>query len=146
MTFSAKPGICKLLACGLAAIAASVRAELVVIVHPDSGLEQLSKSQVVNIFLGSHRRLPNGVAATPIDMDVNTPERTQFYRSLVNRDANQMAAYWSRLVFSGSATPPAQARDWQEVVRTVASNPEAIGYVERKNIGSTRVSVVFSVP
>lgn len=117
-------------------------AELAVIVNPQSGVEQLTKSQVINIFLGSHRELPSGLPARPIDLPANLPEKTQFYRSLVNKDLDQMAAYWSRLVFAGSTLPPVQANTQQDVIQYVAANRGAVGYVERKSVDA-RVRVVL---
>lgn len=123
----------------------SAMAELVVIVNPQSGIEQLTKSQVINIFLGHHRELPNGMAATPVDLPASAPEKAQFYRALVNRDLDQMAAYWSRLVFAGSTTPPNQASAVQDALQYVATNRGAVGYTDRKNVDG-RVRVVLVLP
>ncbi len=134
-----------ILSIGLLCMTTQVRAQLAVIVNPQSGVEQLSKAQVVNIFLGSHREFPTGIAAKPIDLGATAPEKAQFYRALVNRDLDQMAAYWSRLVFSGSTVPPVQANSWQDVLQMVANNRAAIGYVDVKYVDPARVKVVFTV-
>lgn len=117
-------------------------AELVVVVNPQSGVESLTRTQVVNIFLGHHRELPNGKAASPVDLPANSPEKAQFYRLLVNKDLDQMAAYWSRLVFAGSTAPPHQAATVLEAIQYVAENRGAVGYMDRRNVDS-RVRVVL---
>ncbi|MDR1708844.1 MAG: hypothetical protein LBS70_03905, partial [Candidatus Accumulibacter sp.] len=114
-----------LLLCG-----GGARAGMAVIVNPANQIDRLSKSQVINIFLANSREFPNSVAVSPIDLGADSPENARFYRALVNRGPEQMQAYWSRLVFSGKATPPAKAASWQDVIQAVAANPHAIGYVD----------------
>ena len=120
-------------------------AEIVVIVNPQRGVEQLSKSQVINIFLGSHREFSGGLPAQPVDLPSSSAEKVQFYRSLVNKDLDQMAAYWSRLIFAGSTTPPKQLSAVSDVLQYVATNRGAVGYVDRQSVDS-RVRVVLILP
>jgi ABC-type phosphate transport system substrate-binding protein len=127
------------------ALSAVAQADLVVIANPQSGVDQLTRSQVINIFLGSHREFPNGLPAKPIDLPVAAPEKAAFYQGLVNKDLDQMAAYWSRLVFAGNTSPPTQANNLQSAVQTVASTRGAIAYVDRRDVDPLRVKVVFTV-
>jgi ABC-type phosphate transport system substrate-binding protein len=141
-----KPGVSALVLLALLALACSAHAELAVIVNPRSGVEQLSRSQVINIFLASNREFPGGEPAVPIDLPPGTPENVQFYRALVNRAPEQMSAYWSRLVFSGKASPPLKAGGWKEVIQAVAANPRAIGYVDAEHVDPARVKAVLVLP
>jgi ABC-type phosphate transport system substrate-binding protein len=137
----------KLLFAALFGASLCARGELVVIVNPQSGVDQLTRSQVINIFLGNHREFPNGLRARPFDLPTGEPDKELFYRSLVNKDLNQMTAYWSRLVFAGKTSPPQQAGDSREVTQVVATSRDAIGYVERQSIvdpGSIRI--VYTLP
>ena len=127
-------------------LVAHAHAELVVIVNPQNGVEQLSKTQITNIFLGNHREFPDGMPAKPVDLPVAAPEKALFYRALVNKDLDQMAAYWSRLVFAGNTSPPAQAATIQDVIQVVATNRGAVAYVDRKNVDLSRVKIVFAFP
>ena len=145
MIFS-KPSVPALIALVLLVWACSVRAELAVIVNPQSGVDQLGRSQVINIFLASNREFPNGEPAVPIDLSPGSPENARFYRALVNRNTQQMSAYWARLVFSGKASPPLRANSWKEVIQAVATNRNAIGYVESEHVDPARVRVVFVIP
>ena len=120
-------------------------ADLVVVVNAQSSVEQLSKTQVVNIFLGHNRELPNGVAANPVDLPFGLPEKAAFYQALVNKDLDQIAAYWSRLVFAGSTSPPMQASTVQEALQYVANHRGGIAYMDRRS-ADTRVKVVLSLP
>ena len=121
------------------------QAELVVVLNAQSTVDQLSKTQVVNIFLGHSRELPNGVPASPVDLPFGMTEKADFYQTLVNKDLDQIAAYWSRLVFAGSTSPPVQASNVQEVLQYVGSHRGAIAYMERRNVDA-RVKVVLSLP
>ena len=121
-------------------------ADLVVVVNPDNKTEQLTKTQIINIFLGNNREYPGGLPAKPIDLPGSSSEKALFYRGLVNKDLVQMAAYWSRLVFAGNTSPPTSVANGQDVMQIVASNKNAIGYVDRKYVDTTRVKIVFSLP
>lgn len=135
------------LAAVLFGASAPARGELVVIVNPQSGVDQLTRTQVINIFLGNHREFPNGSRAQPFDLPTGNSGKNAFYRNLVNKDMNQMTAYWSRLVFAGNTSPPMQATNVQEVIEAVAANRGAIGYIERQSVHeSERVRIVFSLP
>lgn len=134
-----------LLAGAVFVCALPARADTVVVVNPQSGVEQLSRSQVINIFLGHHRELPGGLPALPVDLPPSQAEKAQFYRALVNRDLDQMAAYWSRLVFAGSTSPPFQAASVADVIQYVVANRGAVGYLDRRNVDS-RVRIVLILP
>ena len=59
---------------------------LVVVINETGGVERLTHEQVVNIFLGRFRQLPNGLAATPIDRPRDDELMADFYRLLVEVD------------------------------------------------------------
>ena len=122
-----------------------VHAELVVVVNAQSTVEQLTRAQVVNIFLGHNRELPNGVPASPVDLPFGLTEKAAFYQQLVNRDLDQIAAYWSRLVFAGSSSPPVQASSVADALQYVANHKGGIAYLDRRNVDA-RVKVVLSLP
>lgn len=118
--------------------------QLTVVVNAESGVVHLSRSQVINIFMGRNREFPNGRAATPIDMPASNPAKAQFYRTLVNRDLDQMAAYWSRFVFAGSTAPPYQATSVADVINFVSTHPDAVGYLESP-IKDSRIRAVLTL-
>jgi ABC-type phosphate transport system substrate-binding protein len=117
---------------------------LVVIVNRTSGVDELTRYQVLDIFLGRYRKLPSGVTALPIDLAGNTAERESFYRVVARKDLAEISSYWARLVFSGQASPPFQAADARTAVDLVASNPSAIAYVDSSAVDD-RVKVVLEI-
>jgi ABC-type phosphate transport system substrate-binding protein len=116
---------------------------IVVVVNPESGIETLSRSDVINIFLGRFRQLPSGITAQPIDLPVS-PVRAQFYRALVNKEPAEINAYWARLIFSGRTSPPIQTEQPEEVIKALRANPGGIAYMERSKV-SSREKIVFEV-
>jgi len=131
-----------LLAAALLNMRTAGAGNLVVIVNPASGIEHLTRSQTVDIFLGRNRKLPSGAVAIPIDLRAGAPERKDFYLLLVGKDLAQMSSYWARLVFSGQAAPPFPVADAGTALDLVATNPNAIAYLDSAAVDS-RVRVVL---
>jgi ABC-type phosphate transport system substrate-binding protein len=138
----------------LALGAAPARAETVVVVANAQGsVGQLTREEVINVFMGRYRKLPDGSAAVPLDLDPDSPVRKAFYRRLLGKSLEEINAYWARLVFAGRTTPPVETAGPADVLARVAENPHAIGYVDRSYLAGADhgnpgrgVRVVFSLP
>lgn len=113
---------------------AGARAELVVVVNAASAVKQLSQDEVINIFLGRYRRLPTGESAVPIDQPEGSALRAEFYRKLVNKEVNEINAYWSRLIFSGRTSPPVQALNAADVIALLTGSTSSITYLDRSQV------------
>ena len=118
-------------------------AQVAVIVSPKSPLATMSADQVSAIFLGKTSTLPSGGTALPTDLPDSAATRELFYTKVTGKSTAQVKAAWSRLVFSGKATPPKELGSSADVKKFVASNPDAIGYIEKSAVDSS-VKVVFS--
>lgn len=118
--------------------------ELVVIVNPAIGVQHLSRREVLDIFLGRYRTFPSGSTALPIDLDINSVERKQFYVLLAHKDASDMGSYWARLTFSGKISPPFAVSDARMAIDIVANNPNAIAYVDRAAVDD-RVRIALEI-
>jgi ABC-type phosphate transport system substrate-binding protein len=117
---------------------------LVVIVNPSIGVQHLSRHEALDIFLGRYRTFPSGASALPIDLDVTSAERRQFYLVLAHKDSSEMSSYWARLTFSGKISPPFSVADARMAVDIVATNPNAIAYVDRSAVDN-RVRIALEV-
>ena len=126
----------------LVLLTSTAHADLVLITHPQSGVERLTQDEVINIYLGRYRRLASGLAAEPVDFPLDNEYRARFYRSLVNKSAAEINAYWARLVFSGKTRPPVIIDTIDGVLKHVASQPGAVAYLERAQVDG-RVKIVF---
>jgi len=130
-------------AAALCISSAGVFAQVAVVVNPKSPLASMTADQVSGIFLGKSNTLPSGGTAVPTDLPDSMPARELFYTKVTGKSTAQVKAAWSRLVFSGKATPPKELGSSAEVKKFVASNPDAIGYIEKSAVDSS-VKVVFS--
>jgi hypothetical protein len=117
-------------------------AQVAVIVSPKSPRASLTAEQVSAIFLGKSNTRPSGSTAVPTDLAA-LPARGIFYTKIAGKSPAQVKAAWSRLVFSGKATPPKELASSAEVKKFIAANPDAIGYIEKSAVDSS-VKVVFS--
>jgi len=125
----------------IAAVAALVLsapafADVVVVVNAANS-EAVSKDQIANVFLGK------STALTPIDQADGSAIRGEFYKKVADKDAAQAKALWSKLVFTGKATPPKEVSSSADVKKAIAANPKAIGYIEKSAVDAT-VKVVLT--
>jgi hypothetical protein len=123
-------------------MATPAQAELVVIANLDSGIEQLSRNDVINIFMARYQKLPSGIIAFPIDLTI---KKEAFYRELVDKTLAEINSYWARLVFSGRGSPPRQMDVPEEVLQTVSDNRGALGYLDDAEVDD-RVRIVYRLP
>jgi ABC-type phosphate transport system substrate-binding protein len=126
------------------ALAAGARAEVVVIVAKTSPVTALSAEQVAQIYMGASNAFPGGGAATPLDQPEGSAVREEFLAKVLEKNAAQFKAVWSRLIFSGKGTKPRTLAGSAEVKKAVAADPTAIGFVERAALDDA-VKAVLSV-
>lgn len=133
-----------LVALVLLASATWAHAQLVVVVNAKSAASSMTAEQVSAIFMGKANTLPSGATAQPVDQAEGGALREQFYAKVAGKQAAQVKAAWSRLVFSGKATPPKELASSAEVKKFVASNADGIGYIEKSAVDGS-VKVVLAV-
>jgi len=128
----------------LAFFAVASQAQVAVVVNPKSAAASMTADQVASIFLGKSSTLPSGATAAAADQAEGSAVREQFYSKVAGKQAAQVKAAWSRLVFSGKATPPKELGSSADVKKFVAANPDAIGYIEKSAVDGS-VKVVLTV-
>lgn len=122
----------------------SAWAEMVIIVNPKNPVANMSAEQVSALFLGKSNVMPSGGTAAPVDQLEAGPLYEEFYAKVAGKSSSQVKAAWSRLTFSGKGTPPRAMASSVEIRKFVASNVDAIGYIE-KSAADASVKVVLSV-
>lgn len=120
-------------------------ADLVVIVSARAPVTALRADQVADIFLSESNRFPDGGEAIPVDQQVGTALRDEFYEKLARRSPALMRAYWTKMIFTGRGQPPREVPGSAAVRKLVAENPGMIGYIDRSALDST-VRAVLMVP
>ncbi len=96
----------------------------------------MTAADISNIYLGK--------STTMKPVDNSGPVRAQFYSKVAGKDEAQVKAIWSKLVFTGKAKPPKELASNADVVKAVAADPSAIGYVDKSALDSS-VKVVYEV-
>jgi len=124
---------------------APAHAALAVIVHPSNSMSGISADQAADIYLAKVGVFPNGKRAIPVDQASNNAARKKFYSAVIKKEESALRVYWSKLLFTGKGQPPREIGDDADLKSWVASNPDAIGYVDGKFVDST-VKVLLIIP
>jgi len=119
-------------------------AEVKVIANNSVSDSGLSADTIADMFLGKTNSLPSGHKAVPVDQDEGSSTRDEFYTKATKKDAAQLKAYWSRLIFTGKGQPPKVVADDSDVVAQVSASPDAIGYVSG-NTNTAGVKVLLTI-
>lgn len=134
------------LCCTLAAllvVGSAGAADLVVIVSARAPVTALRADQVADIFLSESNRFPDGGEATPVDQQVGTVLRDEFYEKVARRSPALMRAYWTKMIFTGRGQPPREVPGNAGVKKLVADNPGMIGYIDRSELDPTVRAVLM---
>jgi hypothetical protein len=120
---------------GVAAATQAYAADIVVIMAANAA--PLTKDQVTNVYLG------RSLDFKPVDLPESSTTRNDFYKKATDRDASQVKAAWSRLMFTGHGQPPKVLADAAAVKKAVAADPKSVGYIDKADVDST-VKVVLA--
>jgi ABC-type phosphate transport system substrate-binding protein len=111
--------------------------ELAVVVGANSPTASMNADQVSQIFLGKSSTL------VPIDQNEGTT-KTEFYKKVADKELSQVKSIWSKIAFTGKGVPPKEVGGNAEVKKQLASDPKAIGYIDKSAVDGT-VKVILSV-
>ncbi|MEW5008584.1 MAG: hypothetical protein AB1Y36_04805 [Cycloclasticus sp.] len=107
-------------------------AEITIIVHPSNG-NTMTPKEISRLFLGKSKSFPNGDTAAPLVLNNDTAK--EFNTKLLGKSASQLKAYWSKLVFTGKATPPQRVSE-EQMFELIKTNPNMIGYTDSSTINA----------
>lgn len=124
---------------------ARVAAEIVVITNSSSGITELTRRQVVDIYMGRALITFNGQRPAPYDNAENVVIREAFYRQLIGKSIASVNAYWAGLLFAGRASPPRRVADSAAMLKVIEENPNAIGYIDVQELNDD-VNIIFRLP
>lgn len=118
------------------AVRPSLAEDIVVVVHPDQPAP--TRAQITDVYLGRSRAL------RPLDQPVQSPLYARFYERLTQRDTAYVRSVWAAVLFTGRGRPPQVLPDAEAIKRTVAADPQAIGYIDRRALDD-RVKAVLAL-
>ena len=107
--------------------------EPVVIVHPNNA-STLDAKIITRIFLGKEKKFSDGSESIPVNQNPDSQIRQDFDKNFLKRSTTQVAANWSKLVFTGKGIPPKELVNDAEVINLVSKNPNVIGYIDRASV------------
>ena len=120
---------------GLMTTSPSVVADVAVVVSSGFG-GSLDKDAVAQIYLGKDKSL------TPFMQKGAVAE--EFIDKVLSRNGAQYKAYWAKLAFTGGGRPPKELGSDAEVLSTVSSSADAIGFVDATAVNDS-VKVLFTL-
>jgi len=126
--------------CLLAASVAEAADEFVVIVNKANN-QAIDQSWVAKVYLGEVKSWVGGNPIVAYDLPEDSPVRTSFSKTFLNRSIANMKVLWAQFTFSGKAVPPRQLASDEEIKKAVAANKNAMGYVSAASVDdSVRVA------
>lgn len=116
--------------------------KIVVVTNQKNEVEVLDKKGLINLFMGKYSAFPNGKQATPIDIEVESKLKAEFYEALVGLPPARVNAYWSRLKFSGRVKPPEIELTIDDVKQRLEEDESALAYVYESYV-TDKMKVVY---
>lgn len=116
--------------------------EIVVVVNKSNSINELSKSEVIDIYMGRYMTFPNGKKAKPFDLPTESQLKKDFYLELLNQNERKINAYWARVLFSGRAKPPESVESINEVLSHLQNSEFGIAYIPESEM-TEDVKVVY---
>lgn len=117
-------------------------ADFVVVVNNENPLESLHPSEVKKIFLGKKTFWANGQGIDILLQNDGDVHRS-FLFQILHKSPRQLAVYWKKVLFSGKGLPPRKHPDDQSMKKAIAANPQAIGYIDVRQLDETVKAVTL---
>jgi ABC-type phosphate transport system substrate-binding protein len=125
-----------LLAAALLPLAGAALADdFVVIVNKDNG-DPAGAEYVGKIYRGEAKNWPSGGAINFAVMAETSPLRAAFDKKILDKTPAQSKGLWAQMTFAGKIIPPKSFETEAEMVKYVAENPHAVGYVSPGAVGA----------
>jgi len=121
-------------ACTVLAVMPAESAEptLAVIVNTKRSMS-LDLEDVTRIYLKQRRFWADGEAIVPVNREPESPARETFSKRALGHGSAYFADYWNGQYFQGILPPVTLSSD-EAVKRYVATNPDAIGYIDAREV------------
>ncbi len=124
---------------------ANAQAGIAVIANKSNKQHAVTKKMVANMYLGKMKHFSNGRSVKPVDQPRGSQLRKKFYRAVLGMSESELNRYWAKRKYSGKGKPPMKLNTDAEILDWVASNPEAIGYIDGKSLNG-KVKVLLILP
>lgn len=112
------------------AIADVGSSDMEIISHPSAPSDALTVNHVRAIFALQVQHWPDGRPILVFVFPENSPRHQQFSKQFLGIHPYQLRKRWDRIVFAGRGVAPHEVSTLDEMLRSIASTPGAIGYVD----------------
>jgi len=109
---------------------ARTQAQVLVIANNNVKANEISKSDLRDVFTGNATSLKDGSRVVPILLKAGTAHE-EFLQVYIGKNDTTYRAGWRSLVFSGQASMPKSLDSDAAVVEFVAHSNGAIGYISK---------------
>lgn len=128
----------------LAAISHIAAADIVIIGHPDIKAENIDTDNIRNLYLGERTSLPSGLHAEPINHVKGSPDREQFFSSVLSMNEKTHNRHWKRMQATRTTYQPIEVSSPEELLESIANTPGSIGYIDESLVDDS-VKVLMKV-
>lgn len=105
-------------------------AQVAVIAHKSVPLDEIDKSELLDIYTGDKSLWSDGKPVIIFDLKPKGDIRDTFY-SFLEMSPTRIKTIWMKRMLSGDADPPEFLNSEEEMLQKVASTPGAIGFVSQ---------------
>lgn len=118
--------------------------EIVVVVNKGNPITVATREELRPIFQTTKTQWADGTRTDPINLPEDNTLRQGFDAAVLGLDPDRVARYWVDRKIRGGERPPRKAATSGAVVRSVAGERGAVGYV-RKSEANDTVKIVARV-
>ncbi|QDE31565.1 phosphate ABC transporter substrate-binding protein [Shewanella polaris] len=122
----------KLLTVLAISLSAVVSANAAVVVIGNPAASDLSANDAKKAFLGK-----GDSSVVVYELEEGNPTRSEFHQAVTGKSDAQLKAFWSKQVFTGKGTPPATVTGASAMKSAIATNPNAIGYIDEADVDAS---------
>ena len=115
----------------------------VLVMSAQSSVKLLSQQQVAALFLGETLELPGG--GRPVLGSQSGELKHEFYNRVLEKDAAQVKAIWSRMTFSGRGRAPREFGQSAALRAWLLNTPNALAFMDSSGLDPS-LKIVYMPP
>ena len=125
-------------------VANSAFAGVAIVTHPASEVTALSVKKVSRFYFAKDLTFDNGKSVVLVEQSPDQAIRKIFYAKVLRKTESSVKRRWSKMLFTGKASPPKVLKNDAEIKAYIADNPGSIGYISSDAVDDS-VKVLLQV-
>lgn len=122
----------------------TANADLAIISNIEYDGDSLNISSVKRLFLGERQSFPNGHKAIPVHHASGSPDRKNFFETVLGMSESQHKRHWKRMRASGRGDTPTVLSSYEEIIQWLSETPGGITYIDASKV-SDSVKVLLTI-